>query len=464
MDPRRLLLALKAHYMVAMAVFALTLVAVMAATELMPRRYSTETAVMVDIRSPDPISNVLLAQPNVPGSMSTQVEIIKSNLVARKVVRILKLDENPAVKEGWLDSTHGRVKLEDWLASSLQRGVSVTPSRDSNIILIGYGGTDPRAVAAVANAFAQAYIEASIELKVEPARQYGKFFSEQATALRDQVEKAQARLSRFQQEKGIVVTGESVDYELTRLGDLSSRLAVAQSETRDAQTKQRSGSAEALPEVAQDSVVQGLRSNINQLEVKLKEAQVNLGPRHPQYLRMVSELEELKRRLAQETGQFGRRYGATSAVGQSRETELRAAIEAQKRKILSMKKEFDEIAVLQRDVETAKRAYEAVTNRLNQTNIESQATRGNVSVLSPALEPVEPFFPKPREKMLLMAIVLGLMLAAGAVFGLEVLDPRVRTPEDLADMLQVPVLAVIARRSRARPLALPSRPPALPAG
>jgi succinoglycan biosynthesis transport protein ExoP len=462
MDPRRLLLAVRAHYFVALIMFALTVGAVIVATELMPKRYSAETAVMVDIRSPDPVSNVLLVQPNVPGSMSTQVEIIKSNLVARKVVRILKLDENPGVKDGWLDATHGKVGLQDWLGSILQRGVSVTPSRDSNIILIGYGGTDPRAAAAVANAFAQAYIEASIELKVEPARQYGKFFSEQATMLRDQVEKAQARLSKFQQERGIVLTGESVDYELARLGDLSGRLATAQSETRDAQTKQRSGASEALPEVVQDSVVQGLRSSINQLEVRIKEAQVNLGSRHPQYLRMISELDELKHRLAQETGQFGRRYGATSVVGQSKEAELRAAIEAQKRKILNMKKELDEIAVLQRDVETAKRAYEAVTNRLNQTNIESQATRTNVAVLSPAMEPVEPFFPKPREKMLLIGIALGLMLAAASVLGLETLDPRVRTPDDLADMLQVPVLAVIARGGRAQPLALPRWPPSLP--
>ncbi|MGH8130109.1 MAG: chain length determinant protein EpsF, partial [Steroidobacteraceae bacterium] len=98
---------------------------------------------------------------------------------------------------------------------------------------------------------------------------------------------------------------------------------------------------------------------------------------------------------------------------------------------------------LLRDVDTAKRAYEGVMQRLNQTNLDSQANRTNVSVLTPAVEPIEPSFPRPLEQMLMIAAALGLALAGAAAYGLEMLDRRVRSPEDLAEMLQFPVLGVI---------------------
>jgi len=462
MDLFRLLLILRARYKAALLVAFVVLVAVTAASQLLPKQYTAETTVMVDVRSPDPVTTVLLPPTMIPGNMSTQLEIIGSDLVARKVVRIMKLAESPAVKEMWLEATAGSGKLEDWMSALIQRGLKVSPSRDSNIITISYRGGDPTFVAAVANAYAQAYIEASIELKVEPARQYASWFSEQAKVLRENLESAQARLSEFQQKRGIVVTEEALDYELARLSDLSSRLTAAQGETRDAQSKVRPGgrSGDTLPEVMQDSVVAGLRSNIAQLEAKLKEAAGNLGVKHPQYQRMESELAELKKRLEAETSHVASGYSASSAVGKAREAELRAAIEAQKTKLLDMKRERDEIAVLARDVEIAKRAYEAVTNRLNQTNLESQANRTNVVVLAPALEPLQPTFPKPLAQTLLFAIVVSIVFAGACVFGLEMLDPRVRSADDLAEMLQFPVLAVIRRSERRGRLLL--RSPALP--
>jgi chain length determinant protein EpsF len=384
--------------------------------------------------------------------MGTQVDIIKSDRVARKVVKMLRLEENSTIKQMWLGATEGRGKLEDWVTDLMQKGLKVTPSRDSNIVSIGYQGADPAFAAAIANAYAQAYMEASVELKVEPARQYAQWFADQAKVLRENVEKSQARLSEFQQRKGIVATEESMDNEQAKLRDLVARLTAAQGETRDALSKQRTTSAETLPEVMGNSVVASLRTNIASLEAKLKEAAGNLGVNHPQYLRMEAELAELKNRLAAETSHVASGYGASGAVGRTREAELRAAIDAQTKKVLALKRERDEIAVLLRDVDTAKRAYEAVTNRLNQASLESQATRTNVSVLTPAVEPLEPSFPKPLKQMLLYALVAGIVLAGAAVAGLELIDRRIRSPQDLAEMLQLPVLAVIERRkTRALP-------------
>ncbi|MBC7803880.1 MAG: chain length determinant protein EpsF [Candidatus Parcubacteria bacterium] len=454
MNPLKLLLILRYRYKIALVV-ALLVTAIGAGVSVnLPKRYSADTFVMVDVRSPDPLAALLSPTGVAHGTMGTQVDIIKSDRVARKVVRILRLDENPAVVRMWQESTQGKGQIADWMANLLQKGLKVTPSRESSLIGISYQGSDPAFVATVANAYAQAYVEASVELKVEPARQYARWFGDQAKVLRENVEKAQTRLSAFQQSKGIVVTEATMDYELMALNELSSRLTAAQGETRDAQIKQRSGKGgmNTLPEVMNNTVVAGLRSKVADLEAKVKEAGGNLGTQHPQYLRMESELAELKARLAAESSHVASGYGATGAVGRSREAELRDAIEVQKKKLLVLRSERDEIAVLVRDVDTAKRAYEAVTNRYNQTSLESQITQTNVSVLTPAIEPIVPSFPKPLPQMLLMVAVLGILLGCGAAFGLEMLDRRIRSPEDLAEMLQLPVLAVIQPSRRPRRL------------
>ena len=230
-----------------------------------------------------------------------------------------------------------------------------------------------------------------------------------------------------------------------------------------ARSKERTGSdgADALPEVLQNSLVAGLRANINQYEAKLKEAAGNLGNKHPQYQRMESELAELRRRLAEETRLVASGFMTSGAVGRTREAELVAAIEAQKKKLLQLREGRDEIAVLVRDVETAKRAYEAVATRHNQTSLESQATESNVSVLTPAVEPTEPSFPKPLETTLMMSVMAGILLGAVAAFALEMLDRRVRSALDLTEMLQLPVLGVIDSAKRPRQLAFWRRSTAL---
>ena len=78
--------------------------------------------------------------------------------------------------------------------------------------------------AALANAFVQAYTDTTLELRVDPARQYSGFFDSRAKAYRDNFEKAQDRLAQFQKEKGLLVTDERLDIETARLAELSSQL------------------------------------------------------------------------------------------------------------------------------------------------------------------------------------------------------------------------------------------------
>ena len=98
----------------------------------------------------------------------------------------------------------------------------------------------------------------------------------------------------------------------------------------------------------------------------------------------------------------------------------------------------------QKDVENAQRAYDMVGQRLSQTSLESQTQQTNVSVLTAAEPPVKHSSPK----LLLntaLAIFLGALLGVATALVLELNNRRIRSAEDLAEALGVPVLAVLTR-------------------
>ena len=337
------------------------------------------------------------------------------------------------------------------MADRLKRGLSAQPSRDSTIISISFTAADPVFAATVANAFAQAYIDATIELKVEPARQYARWFGEQGKVLRENLEKAQARISAFQQEKGIVVREEQMDSETARLNGLYQQLTLVQGQMAGVQSRQRAGKdADTLPEVMQNPLIASLKTEIARQEARLQEIALNLGKNHPQYQRMESEIAALKQQVDAETRHITRSFATSRTISKDTETELRAAIEIQRKKVLELRSMRDQVAVLQRDVDAAQSAYDAVTKRLNQTTLESQVTQANVSVLTPASEPIEPLTSKLFRNPLI-TILLGALAGIGVAFMLEMLDKRVRSVHDLTEMLQVPVLGVVGNsRSRGR--------------
>lgn len=450
MNLHQFLLILRARWRAAFLTFALIVLTTLVINLLMPERYTATASVIADVRAPDPIAGLVLGGIAAPTYMPTQVDVINSNRVAQKVVRMLGLDQSPAVRDEWIRDTDGEGNMLLWLTESLQARLDVKPSRDSNVIGISFDSPDPAFAAAGANAFAQAYVETSLEMKVEPARQSANWFEGQAKAARDALEKSQARISEYQQQKGLVSTDERIDVETAKLNDLSAQLTIVQALTADATGKQRVGAGSAsLPEVLSNGVIVNLKTEIVAAETKLRELAEKLGANHPDYQRLGTLIAALNNQLAAETGRITRGFGAMRGVGQHKEAELRSAIEAQRRKLLELKNQRAELGVLLREGETAQRAYDAVSARFTQTSLESQATQTNVLLLTAASAPNRPSSPN-LVLNLLIAVVAGTLLAVAAAFAREIGDRRVRTHEDLEATMGLPMLTRLDPQARRR--------------
>jgi len=456
MTAMQLLLALKARFWLVLGVLAAMVAAGYAATKLLPKRYTGSAMVLVDVRSPDPLSSIIdRGTTPAPSQLAAQIDVARSARVARKVIAALKLSDDPAVREDWTRATGGEGSLEEWLVTVMRERLAVKPSVSGAVVAVEYEAKDPAFAAAAANAFAQAWIETNIEMRVDQARQYSVWFREQSEILRENLQKARARLSEFQREKGIIARDERLDAETIKLQDLSARLTIVQAQTAEAVGKQRSGSAgDTLPEVTQNPLLVALKADVVRQEARLDELAGNLGRNHPQYQSAAAELAALKKRIDSETQRLVSGFSAMRVSGRGSEAELRAALEAQQKRVLQLKAARDQLGALQRDVDAAQASYDAVERRFSQVSLESQAKQSNVAVFSAALAPTTPSSPN-FIRIMLGAILVGVLLGVGAAVGLEMLDPRVRSAEEVVEMLQFPVLGVIPHVDLVRSLPRP---------
>ena len=443
MTLQQFLLILRARYRVALLAFALTVATTVVVSLVLPKQYTAGAAVVVDVKSPDQVTGMVLQGMMAPGYMATQIDIINSDRVAKAVVRKLKMDTNPAVQAQWQEDTQGKGQLIDWLANLLQKKLDVKPSRESNVININYTGTDPDFAAAVANAFAQAYMDVNLDLRLAPARQYAAFFEEQTKAAREKLEAAQSALSTYQQENGITSADERMDFETAKLNETSSQLTGVQGQTTDSQSKRQNARPDTIAEVIQSPLINSLKADVARAEAKLNESNVNLGKNHPQTQRTESELATLRAQLESETRKITSSVETTYQVGKQREQQLQGALASQKARVLILNKQRDELNVLRRDIESAQRSFEVVSQRASQTNIESQTNQTNIAVLNPATAPADPSKPKVLLNIL-VSIFLGTLLGVGLALMLELSNRRVRSAEDLVEALEIPLLGAIS--------------------
>lgn len=443
------LATVRARYPIILFTLMLTVATALIVSLLQARSYRATATVVLNSKGLDAVSGVTNPVQLMPDYMATQVDIITSRRVALMVVDRLKLAEGTKVQREFLKATKGRGTLRDWLAAGVLKNLDVVPSRESSVLGIHYQHTDPQFAADAANAFAGAYQQTGVELRVEPLRKASAYFSEQIKMLRLDLEGAQQRLSGYQQEKGLVSADFKLDNESARLSELSSQLVEVQGQLVEAQSRRRTidhnGGGES-PDVISSQLIQVLKAEVAKAESKFSQASQNLGVNHPLYQAIKSEVEQARAELAANTRSTINSVTNTQRIMQRREAEIRAALEAQKTRVLRLNRTRDELAVLVKETEAAQRAYDTAAQRFTQTSLEGQANQTDVAVLNPAITPLQPSGPKVLLNTLLAGFLGSLLGLAFAVLA-ELLDRRVRSTGELDIDLSIPVLGAIDWRA-----------------
>jgi chain length determinant protein EpsF len=427
---------------------------------VMPPTYVASTALVIDTRATDPVTGTM-----APGQLSaqiiaTQTDIIQSHNVALKVVDRLNLTKDPEFERRFARATHGAGSLRDWIADRIAERVSVRPSRDSNVIEILYPSHDAATAARFANALADAYMVASLELVADPARREARWFDAETRELRGNVDAAQARLAAAARATHIVGTSDHLDVDAAKLTEISRELVAAQQTLYESRTRQQqmahavdTGSLESQPEVLSDPLLQSLKTELARAEANLAEISARYDRNHPQYQSAAATVNALRHKLVAEVQSVRASVDQTAQMNEREVEQLQRALDQQKATLLDEERNHDSLDVLNREVESAQRAYEAGLQRATQVHLASQLDQSTVAVLNPAVAPYEASRPRPVLYVAL-ALVFGLILGAAACIVAELLDARVRSATGLLDGCGLVVLAEVPRLGMPPPRAL----------
>lgn len=437
-----------------------TIITTLVVSLLLPKQYISTAAIIIDQRSVDPVTGLSLPVQLMPGYMATQIDVLTSHNVARKVVDKLKLSDDPQWQKDFA-KTKSLGDFKDWAADLLLKNhLEISPSRESSLIKIDFTSTDPQFAANAANAFTDAYIQTSVEMRAQPAKLSADWFDSQIASLRDHLEQAQSVLSTYEQRHGIVATDDRLDLESARLADLSRQLVESQAHTSELQSRKdlltttinQGGSAQSLQEVLNSPSIQSLKSELAKADANFAEVSKRLDINHPLYKQAKAEVNSLQQKLQSEIKMVLSSINSAVASSTQRDKLLAKALAEQKTKVLELKKQHDEIAVYKREVENAQRAYDAAMQRAGQIRMESEMNQTNISVLNPALPPQKHSKPKVFLNMIL-SIFLGSMLGVGVALFAELMDRRVRSAFDISESLNIPVFAVFSgSTAKPRPL------------
>jgi chain length determinant protein EpsF len=447
MDARDFLTILWARRYVALAVLATTALAAFGINLMMPDKYDATATVVVTFR--DPQAQMLPVEMS-PSYMATQLDVVKSQGVALKVVDKLKLAESAPARALWQSATDGKGSIRHWLADQLSPNLTVTPSPESRVVSLTFRGSDPRFSAAVANAFADAYVDTNLELSVGPARRDASWLDSQLDPLRKRLETAQAKLSAFQRDQGIFANDERLDLETERLNGLSAQLIQAQAQMHDAQSRQaelerlasQGGSVESLKEFSTDAYIQSLKVDLVQREAALVQLTQQFGVNHPQRQRAEAEVASLRAKLATALRRMAASVASEADIAHKRVEALDKDVAAQRAKVLQLKEARDQMPTLEREVMSAQAAYDTAASRYNESQLRSREPDANVTVLTEAVEPTGRSSPRTVLNLLIGAF-LGAFLGIGVALLLELLAPRARSPRMIEAWLKTPVLGVL---------------------
>jgi polysaccharide biosynthesis transport protein len=438
------------HRRMCFGIFVATLVLAVAASFLLPKRYTGESAVVVDERGIDPLAQ----QGAMPAQLAanyvaTQVDVITSHNVALKVVDRMKLVLDPEVIAKFNDKTGGVGSILDWEAEELLKSLTVKPSRESNVIFLQFAAKTPQVAADIANSFADNYITASLELKVDPARRQAGWFDQQVNDLRSALETAQQKLSSYQGQHGVIGNDDSnkLDAETARLTEISNHMVAAQAAMYDAETRQKQmndaltkGRSSESVTVLQNPLLQNLKTELARSEARFADVSQRFDHNHPQYMSAQAELESLRGKVAGEISNAVGTVAREAQIARQNMTDLQRAMEQQRKRILDLQHNQDEYTVLKRDVESARTAYDSSLQRGGETRLESRLNNTNTAILNYAYPPLKPSSPRLLLNLAL-AIVLGAMLSVSASLIKERFDPRVHSRADLLEGAELDVLA-----------------------
>lgn len=392
--------------------------------------------------------------PSVDGwqFVATQVGLLQSRELAQQVAQDLSLASDPNFADQSAEPARRVEQAGDQVSDNLQ----VAPQTDGELIKFTYTSKSPQVAAKVANAYADAFINTSLQRRYEASAYARNFLQRQIAKTRGELEKSERQLVQYAQAQGIINTGDQSgpanDADSPQgqsLVALNNALAQATARRVAAEGVYRSAVSAGPTSDVTDSTLQ-LRQTLAALQAQYQEKRALMKPDHPDMVSLRSQIDELQRQIskATATAKTGRINSALAdyQAALSAENALKEKVSELKSDVLNLRGRSIQYAILQRDVDTNRALYDALLQRYKEIGVAGGIGTSPVSIVDRANVPERPFKPK-LIMNLLLGLILGFLAGIVAAIGLDVLNDTITTPSDVRNKLGLACLGTIPNRA-----------------
>jgi exopolysaccharide transport family protein len=455
---------------VAVVVFA----AVVLFTLQQTPRYTATAQVILDVRREQvtDMSAVLSGLPADSSVVDTEVEVLKSRSLAGRVVKDLKLEEDPYFNpylaqakgaKAWFSSLKKAAspttatptdpielqRRRERIVDNVLGGLKVRRAGLTYLIAIDYTHTDPKRAAELANAFANLYLTEQLEAKFDATQKANEWLDTRVGELRDQVQQADAAVQQYKIANNLL-SAEGATLTEQEISGLNQQLALsraAQAET-DArlniarQQLARGSTGEDVGESLNSPVVQQLRKQRAEKSAQVADLGGRYGDRHPDLLKAKRELADIDGQIQAEIRRIISNLEAQAQVARQRTGSVASSVSASRGTLAGNNRASIGLAELERKAQSVKTLYESLLARFKQTTASDGIEQADARVVSPAKIPTGPSYPKPS-----LNLALGLVLALGAgvatIVLAEILMAGLFTEDEVERRLGLPYLGAV---------------------
>lgn len=480
-DVREILRILRRHLrmVIAAPIVLVTLAAAFVATAT--PRYTATATVFIDPRQANVMGvtdqAVLRSASADDATIESQVMLIDSRAVLRRVVEDLKLTEDPefSPSPGLLDPIRRLFARSDAdseanaraaaLAQSvelLHKHLRVIRQRTTFLADINATSTDPAKAAKIANAVAQAYLVEQVRAKYDVTKIANSWLNQQIEDLKQRVIAADKAVEDFRAQHNLIVS-QGVALDDQQLTDLNGKLIEAQAETAEAQAKyeqvreiaKKGGDPGSLTDALSSDVVSRLRMQSAELARNYADLSSRYGSNHPLVAAARAQMRDTKRLITEEIRRILESRRHAYEVAQAREAALRESLERVQKVSTEANQAQIRLRELQRQADANRALYEAFLARYRETSAQESLELPESRIVAAASVPLRPSFPR---KLLTLGLALVLGIGIGCVLALlsDYLDQRIKTLEQaemisgLAGIAAIPLvdLRELARKTK----------------
>ncbi len=430
---------------------------------VLPRVYEAKTLILVEGQK---------VPQNFVQSIVTEDTAHRINTISQQILSRTNLEKIISDFNLFADDHSQNMFIEDKVRNLRERisvDVITDRGRQTEAFTIIFKGNEPEKVMQVANGLATYFIDENLKVRESQAIGTSSFLDSELDTMRSRLEEVEERIKNYRK-TNMGELPEQLETNLRILERLQENLTDRQQNLRDARTRLAELKSQAVnrePSV----VVIGADGRQNQntgaasledLLQQLKTMQTRYTEKHPDIQRLKRQIadlesaasedernngsEELSRSIPRELRLQMTEVQREISVTEEEISEIRNQIREYQARTENIPKREQELLGLNRDYENIQATYESLLNRKLEAdiavNMERRQKGEQFRVVDPARMPERPIEPDLR-KLFIFMVALGIGFGAGISVLLEFAKPTYRSPDEIENEYDLPVLATI---------------------